>query len=366
MMLNNNTSKVYQLYKLLFQIVFWCMWILLPVSMFYYVLGHQGIPWKLIFSCALLIPLFYLNCSFLIPNVFEKKGIGKYILSLILVVLVFYLMSVFIEFKIGPGTIDAISNPNNIDGMPHPSQGRGIRGELSSFRAWTKPLLPLAFIVLISTVYGLIDYFVREEQKKKDEKKERMESELSFLRSQVSPHFLLNTLNSVLYLVRTKSDKAEELVLKLSDIIKYMIYDCNNNEVPLNSEVQYLKNYIELQTVRFGQDVKIVYQCEGDFTPYMIEPMLMVPYVENAFKHGTAAISDPEINVVISMEANVLKLDVKNKYQKVIERQEATGGIGLENVKRRLELLYPNSHKLEQGIEKDWYVVHLELKLNRE
>lgn len=356
---NSNISKYYQMYKKLFQIVFWCMWLLLPIMTLNY---DRGLPWKFILTSTLLVPLFYINSSFLFPSKFNRKTSTRYIINLFGVALLFYIILVLLEYLTTPAPPKDLMNLPLFEDDPNRDVDRPRRG---MYRVLLKPIFSLLFMVLISTLYALVDYFFKEEQNKEDKKKERLESELSFLRSQVSPHFLLNTLNSVLYLVRTKSEKAEELVLKLSDIIKYMIYECNNKEVPLSSEIQYLKNYIELQTVRFGEDVKITFHCDGDFSGYKIEPMLMVPYVENAFKHGTAAIVNPEIIVMIRMVGDCLELNVKNKYYTPIKQLNETGGIGKENVKRRLQLLYSDAHQLKQWVEDDWYMVQLKLTLLR-
>ena len=210
-----------------------------------------------------------------------------------------------------------------------------------------------------------MNYVVTQEKQQQEKQKERLQSELSFLRSQISPHFIFNILNSIVYLIRTKSDAAEPVTLKLSELMRYMLYESENAQIPLEKEVSYLGNYIELQKVRFEEDVKIELNTEGGATTQNIEPMLLIPFVENAFKHGVGMVIDPTIDIDLKISENALSFSVKNKIapETAIEK-DSSSGIGLKNVQRRLELLYPNAHELIIKKENGWFEVTLNLSFN--
>jgi LytS/YehU family sensor histidine kinase len=201
----------------------------------------------------------------------------------------------------------------------------------------------------MSTLYGVIVIMVNQSKKDSEEKEEKLKSELSFLRSQISPHFIFNVLNSIVYLIRTKSDRAENVTIELSNLIRYMLYESENKQVLLEKEIEYLKNYIELQKIRFGDDVNINLKIEGTPGTLFIEPMLLIPFVENAFKHGVGFIKNPEIDIWLNITSpNNFRFKVSNKIGPEKENQkDSNSGIGLKNVKRRIELLYPESNNLK-------------------
>lgn len=225
-----------------------------------------------------------------------------------------------------------------------------------------KGIIALVLVTAISTGYGLLSYVAVQEKMQQEKQKERLKSELSFLRSQISPHFIFNILNSIVYLIRSKSDLAEPVTLKLSDLMRYMLYESENNQIPLEKEILYVENYIELQKVRFEDDVAIWYKLEGTPHSQIIEPMLLIPFVENAFKHGVGMVLEPTIDIDLKITEKDLFFVVKNKIsQELSEDKDDSSGIGLKNVQRRLELLYPNSHHLEINKKDGWFMVTLRL-----
>jgi LytS/YehU family sensor histidine kinase len=139
---------------------------------------------------------------------------------------------------------------------------------------------------------------VREEKIKSDLENERLKSELSFLRSQISPHFMFNLLNSMVSLARKKSDLLEPMLIKMSEILRYMLYEKDDSKIPIEKEHAYLNNYIDLQILRFGKKVKVNFESNLENTSLLIEPMLLIPFVENAFKHGTGMIKEPTIDII--------------------------------------------------------------------
>jgi ligand-binding sensor domain-containing protein len=192
-------------------------------------------------------------------------------------------------------------------------------------------------------------------------------SEQALLRMQVNPHFLFNTLNNIYSLVYQKLDTAPAAVVKLSEIMRYMLYDSTSDLVPLEQEIKYLRSYIELQALRL-QDSKFVdFDVMGDTNGLTIAPMLLIPFIENAFKHGAKRVTSPGIIIHLIVGQGLLNFEVTNhRKPNLIETKDQTGGIGLQNVRRRLELLYPSKHLLEINLDKEICVVKLKIEMGQQ
>jgi sensor histidine kinase YesM len=215
-----------------------------------------------------------------------------------------------------------------------------------------------------STAFTMIADRILEEKRTLQREQENMKTELSFLRSQISPHFIFNVLNNIVALVRLKSDELEPTVIKLSGLMQYMLYETDEEKVSLKTETEYLQAYIDLQKQRFGKkvDIETHIDIESDFDE--IEPMLLIPFIENAFKHGVGMIENPQILINLKTEDDILTFEVKNKFNpEKNEIKDPSSGIGLPNVTRRLNLLYKNQHQLNIDKTNNWYNVSLTLKL---
>lgn len=226
-------------------------------------------------------------------------------------------------------------------------------------------LFPSVLAFIVSVFYGIVVDKTRAEKQQKENEAMQLEMELKFLRSQISPHFLFNILTNLVSLARKKSDQLETSLLMLSRIMRYMLYH-GADKISLSQEAEYLESYIELQKLRFGRDVKIVsnIQLSRDTTNYRIEPMLLIPFVENAFKHGTGSADQPFIDINLRNEQDVLSFQIQNKFdgRGDISKDESTG-IGLSNVRSRLALLYPDRHDLVVRAHDDLFSINLTLKL---
>jgi two-component system, LytTR family, sensor kinase len=207
---------------------------------------------------------------------------------------------------------------------------------------------PSVIIFVLSVVYRRVIDKIRYEREQKEKQAQHLSTELKFLRSQISPHFLFNVLTNLVALARKKSDQLEPSLLMLADLMRYMLYDAGAKKVPLKQEIAYVNSYIALQKLRFGGDVAIKTDIVGldDHDDYQIEPMLLIPFVENAFKHGVGS-QEPCIFIQLKIENQALQFDVQNQFEKENDgHQEESSGIGLANVQSRLNLLYPNRHRL--------------------
>lgn len=221
-------------------------------------------------------------------------------------------------------------------------------------------------LVIIFSIYSILIYITIswiETQKLKSELiNEKQSSELALLRSQLNPHFLFNTLNNIYSLVYKKSDDAPEAVMKLSSIMRYTLYDSNTDKVLLEKEIEFLKSFIELQLLRLKTDNFVEFNIKGNPEGITIPPMLFISFVENAFKHGNKKVESPGIIINLILDAHKINLEVTN-YCKVpnMENTDIVGGIGLQNIKRRLELLYKEKHNLEILQHDNLFTVKLEI-----
>ncbi|MCB2208437.1 MAG: histidine kinase [Bacteroidetes bacterium] len=191
------------------------------------------------------------------------------------------------------------------------------------------------------------------------------ESELKFLKAQIHPHFLFNTLNNLYGLTLEKSDLASEVVVKLSEMLDYILYECNENLVPLEKEIKLLENYIALEKIRHDESLDIALSIDGRLKNLKIAPLILLPFVENAFKHGMSKQADRKwLHININIEYHYLKYAVSNsKEVGEVTANEPSEGIGLENLRKRLVLQYKNGFKLNIKNDGSEFKAYLELKL---
>jgi len=217
----------------------------------------------------------------------------------------------------------------------------------------------ISFTLMALLIKFMIDWF--NTQKQKSELLARTKtSELALLRTQINPHFLFNTLNNLYSLVYKKSDEAPSMVMKLSDIMRYMLYDSNSDKVLLEKEIEYLESFIELNALRMKEERFVTFDIEGDIQSKMIPPMLLVPFVENAFKHGRKNFKLPGITITLLVTGNRLEFDIRNYIPTGSPmNKDKQGRIGLDNVKKRLDMIYPGSYSLEIDQKSEEYHVHL-------
>jgi hypothetical protein len=189
-------------------------------------------------------------------------------------------------------------------------------------------------------------------------------AELQLLKAQVHPHFLFNTLNNIYSFILTSSPKAPEMIKKLSGLLRYIIHECNQPGVPLEKELKMIRDYISLETIRYGEQFDITVDISGELSNKKIAPLLLLPFVENSFKHGTSkTLSKPWVNLDIIIEDTKIYFMLNNSKPLEYISPNRNGGIGLSNVQKRLQLLYPGRHELKMGSEPDHFTVLLEMDL---
>ena len=325
-----------------FHILAWVLLFSLP-AFFHRENDQPRVNWKgmatlkaLVFD-ACFASFFYLNSLVLIPRLLNQKKIGAYIFSIVALFICILIVLPLIPAENGQ---------------------RGVHRE--SFFL----IFPYLFIWAMSTAYRFVSDQVKMEQLLKERENENLKTELSFLRSQVSPHFLFNVLNNMVAMARLKSDLLEPSLIRLSGLMRYMLYESDDDKVPLSREVEYVNSYIELQKMRYTKSLIIKVDMDPGGNE-LIEPMLLIPFIENAFKHGTGIMEDPAIEISLKHVDGLIDFRVRNKYVPGTEEiKDKTSGIGLPNVKRRLNLLYDREHMLSMDKKNGWFTVSLQIKLH--
>lgn len=293
-----------------------------------------------VFTDLIWMAFFYFNVFVLMPKLFYKK---RWLLYILIQLIMLTSLALFHWFFLG-----------FIGKQPFSFTGFLL---FNSF--------PFAFILACSIAYRVIQDRIQSEQLQQARETENLKTELSFLRSQVNPHFMFNVLNNMVALARKKSDLLEPSLIQLSSLLRYMLYETDEDKVPLQKEVEYLNSYIDLQKQRFGKKLIVTMNVEIGENSYEIEPMLLIPFVENAFKHGTGMIEDPVIAIQLKACNKQVYFSVENKFNSANkEVKDKTSGIGLTNVKRRLNLLYGNHRTLQIKNENGWFVTSLQLNLH--
>jgi hypothetical protein len=313
-------------------------------------LGYRR--WDEFIQFVLLLIFFYLNYFILVPKLYFRQ---KYFLYA-LIILSAMIIIPWLSHSLFPGTPPPFDRPG-----PDFSGRRAIPpGEMMKPGLFTR----VNHNVFLFLAVAFSSLLLRINNRWKKAEQEMLTSRLSYLREQVNPHFLFNTLNSIYLLALEKSDEAPQAVLKLSEMMRYVMNDTIKEKVPLQNEITYIENYIELQHLRFGNSLPVEYNVEGVITNKFIAPLLLITFIENAFKHGVNAAEQNEINIRINItEKSHLKMTVSNKKVKVYHEKTERSGIGLQNTRNRLEILYPGKHNLAITENDNEFNVSLEIDL---
>jgi two-component system, LytTR family, sensor kinase len=287
------------------------------------------------------IAFFYLNALLMVPRLLNKSKYWQYILAVLSAFALILVVEggLFIYFRKPPQF--------------------NVQGHILF------NLFVFLFFLASSIAYRLINDKTKADRIAKEKENENLKTELSLLRSQASPHFMFNVLNNMVALARKKSDQLEPSLIKLSSLMRYMVYEADEEKVALEKEKEYLESYIDLQKQRFGKNVVFTISLDEIDNSYEIEPMLLIPFVENAIKHGTGFIENAQIDIELKAKNNILNFLVRNRYNESAEEiKDKTSGIGLTNVKRRLNLLYNKNHTLLIGKRDGWFSVSLQLNMH--
>ena len=220
-------------------------------------------------------------------------------------------------------------------------------------------------VAAISSIQIFQDWVYTKENLQKVEK-ERLEAELKFLKAQVNPHFLFNTLNNIFFLIKKNPDKATNSVLKLSEMLRFRLYETNGHKISVQKEIEYIRNYINLETLRNEDKLSVNFSAEGEHIIHDIEPFIFLDFVENAFKHNTATIEQKgSITIKFNITDHQISFLIENTINKIAQQEnenENSKGIGLPNIRKRLELMYPQKHLLVIQKKFNTFIVQLDIK----
>lgn len=328
---------------ILLHVLFW----LLIVSYFAWGFGFKEDPKKSFVNVLQFLPgyfiMVYSLVYFLVPKyLLEKKFLHFFMgLSLVLVLCMLYtiLFQITISHKEGA-----------IRGMTL-SRGQNI--------------LPYFHVGGLALSVKLLQYWYVQKKRTAEVIQQKTLVELKLLKAQLHPHFLFNTLNNLYSHTLESSPKSPEIVMKLSGLLRFMIYESNTPKIPLNKEIELLNSYITLEQIRYGDRLDMSVSIAGDTDKYQIAPLLLLPFLENAFKHGTSKqIDHCWINLSLSMEGSLMRFKLVNSIDPHADSESSkAGGLGLKNVKRRLKLLYKGKYHFETVMLAEVFVVKLELSL---
>jgi two-component system LytT family sensor kinase len=220
-----------------------------------------------------------------------------------------------------------------------------------------------AFLVLGISFRSFLA-FIEQKRIQEQLEKQSLKSELDLLRVQLNPHFLFNTLNNIDTLIKVNQDKASQSLIKLSDIMRYMLHDCQSDSVPLEKEIEYIRNYVSLEKLRLKNPDFLNFSINGEKSEKRIAPMLFIPFIENAFKHSIDTNRENGIIIQLNVDKNHINFICENLYDHQVSEKDKTPGIGLTTIKKRLELLYPGKHLLNIDDDGIKYKVKLEIQIN--
>lgn len=404
-----------RLFNVGLHIVVWTCFLFFPFFIYRIKIQHPWFFAREIVDNLFLIGVFYLNFYVLIPRYFTLKKIVYY-LSCVIFMLVFIIMQqaltdyLFWKTYATQGTPEERSRdagfipppPFSRYGVPEKGHraiyfrdkppiafeeamirdtftsatGGGISPQLQergspSFLDYVlfpeilrKSVFAALLMLFMSGFIKIAQEWFKSEQQREALKVENLNAELKFLKSQINPHFLFNCLNTIYSLAHKHSVQTEHAIVKLSTIMRYMIYESNEDKVQLQQELQYLEDYIDIQRLRMPEDIVVDYAVQGNPVGLRIEPMLLVPFVENAFKHGISYAEPSFIAIAVAIEKNQVRLVVENSVFR--KRVAEKGGIGLQNVRKRLELLYTEDHELEITEADNQFIVDLKIVLKND
>lgn len=338
-----------------FHILFWgALWALIPILL----TGgtddfHRYLVRSLIVFSGIALVV-WLNMEVLLPKIFFHRKQLEYIIAGLLLVL---LVTSLVNWDQAPWA----------EYFTRPGRPRSAEPRSNAWKYWRfiNIAMPYFTAFIGSALFEIASYANRVAREAAIMRSEKLETEMKFLKSQINPHFLFNALNNIYSLAVLQSDQTAPNLLRLSAMLRYVLYDCNAPRVPLKKEIEYLRNFIDLSLLKDSRGLNVTVDIQDDHDDLMVAPMLFIPFVENAFKHSR--IEDLQkgwIHIELKVNNHHIHFHVRNSVPESNYTKDAASGIGLENVRRRLELLYPNKHRLEVTRGEDFFDVTLELDLD--
>ncbi|MEQ9377046.1 MAG: histidine kinase [Imperialibacter sp.] len=334
-------------------------------------------------NLSVIVPLAYFNMIVLTPRYVSSQSKATFASLIILLILIgasiltlFHEVNLLDAYKPDgfPDRMQPFNNkvPDENLRMPAPSQGNDWslrRREEPGFSRrimWFPMFIQTGTIILLTTIYKVTQIASERQRETLMLRSEKLDSELKFLKSQINPHFLFNAMNNIYTLSLLKSEKTPEVVMKLSDMLKYNIYESENKDrVPISKEIAYINNYIAIYVLKdntIKENISFDYDTAEDVS---IAPMLLIPFVENAFKHSNIEdTANGRISIDLEVQAGLLTFKCRNSLSQNKKSKDKEGGIGITNVKRRLALIYPGRHELKTQETDGEFVVEMKILIS--
>lgn len=320
--------------NILLHISIWSIYIVLPLFVIplssEYLLANNTRLTTYLINTVLLVSFFYLNLNIILPKLYFQKKYMCFVISIFALLISFILITSFILYSI------------NTENLILARQTGLFRNYLSHF----------ILVFFVSFVLGYRERYKRIEQ-------EKTSAELDALKLQLNPHFLFNTLNDIYGLALTKSDKTADSISKLSSMMRYVLTKANKEKVPLQDEINHLQTFVELQKIRLTGKTKINFDVKGNIKSRQIQPLLFINFIENAFKYGVSNEHETQINIQISLNGGVLHFSITN--DKIIKNSRISNNIGLENIRKRLNLIYGDNSILKINETDSTFMVNLKI-----
>ena len=342
-------SKIFQRNRVVFlHLSFWCVYV--SFLLFQVTSRRRELDLERVITIATIQTTFaaiasYLNYFVFLPRFLRRRNVWLYLLEFI----VPFSLVMIVRLTFERYLIDGLS---------------GTEEYLYTTRFVVFVITTNFFIVAFVAMLRFAVDWLEFEAKKNEVENEKLTAELNFLKAQINPHFLFNTLNNLYYLAYSKSENTTEVIAKLSQMMRYMIYDSNHPKVLLSKEIEYMRNYISLERLRLNDQIPIKFDVKGSTENVWITPLIFITFLENAFKHGVSN-SNPKawVNITIDLRDHECIYSVENSRGAEQKDGSEKSGIGLQNVKRRLELSYPGKYKLVTEDTREKYLVKLNLSV---
>lgn len=327
-----------QIQQVLLHLLLWLTFY--GILLYPFIVGSRPAPTDLPVRLVLTVVLFYFNYFFLVPKFLLRKKTINY-LGVCLLIIFGLVLLVRCIFPGQPGIAPMNQPP---------------------LRPYVMYSIGLCVPIVISTLLRIYTEWRKNEDLRQIVEKEKINSELQFLKTQLNPHFLFNSLNAIYSLSVKKSSDTSDAIINLSELMRYMLYEADKAAVPLHKELEYIQNFVKLQRLRLSDSENVTLKISGEDKGKTIPPLLFISFIENAFKYGTDFEGKTNVKINLSIREDSLQLYVMNKIG-VFKKKSKSSGVGLINIKNRLNLLYPDSHELIVENDGKTYEVSLLLKL---
>ena len=338
----NRVFLKYKLHHLFFWMLVFGLWYYLRYQDYQTATIALEITLLKVADLALLV---YITNYLLIPGLLYKK---RYVAFTVVFVIIIVASAVVKMFMLGK-----ILNQPYLFSLSGDLKTRLYENVISDF-----------FLVVAGAAFRLIFDYIQMQKRLAEVAKEKAETELNFLKSQINPHFLFNSLNSVYFLINKDNPEARNALHKFSEMLRYQLYEMSGDKIPVEKEITYLQDYVSLQQLRKDEKYSVQFSCSPDVKGFLIEPLLLIPFVENAFKHISHHSDNSNfVKIGLNCMNGSLRFAIENSKEPGTVQTKKNGGIGLANVKRRLELLYPGRHELKIDETDQTFSVKLNLQV---